>query len=138
MSFWLGVVSRDHVQRGVGQGIAQIGHGAKAGLARMRAGDGLAYYSPRVAPDSTTTLRAFTAIGVVADDEVWQADEGAFKPWRRRVAYVTAATEVPIGQVRADLELTQRPNWGYSLRRGLVELSHQDFECVAAAMGSAR
>ncbi len=137
MSNWLGVASRDHVHRGVALGVAQIGHGAKGGLTRMRAGDGLVYYSPRAAFDGTTALRAFTAIGVVADDELWQADEGAFRPWRRRVAYDTAATEVPLDQVRADLDLTQGPNWGYSLRRGLVELSRSDFGCLAGAMGSA-
>jgi hypothetical protein len=138
VTFWLGVVTRDHVQRAVALGVAQIGHGAKGGLSRMRAGDGLVYYSPRAALDSTTHLRAFTAIGVVADDELWQADEGAFTPWRRRVDYDTRATELPLGQVRADLELTQGPNWGYSLRRGLVELDPGDFACIAGAMGSSR
>jgi len=38
--YWLGVVSRDHVRRGVMLGIAQIGHGKKAGLVRMCPGDG--------------------------------------------------------------------------------------------------
>ena len=136
MNHWLGVVSRDHVQRGVALGIAQIGHGAKAGLARMRAGDGLVYYSSRISPESTVALKAFTAIGVVADDELWQADEGAFRPWRRRVTYDVSAAEVPIGQLQADLDLTQGPNWGYSLRRGLVALSPGDFQCIAEAMGS--
>jgi hypothetical protein len=110
VNHWLGVVSRDHVQRGVALGIAQIGHGAKAGLARMRAGDGLVYYSSRISPESTVALKAFTAIGVVADDELWQ--------------------------LQADLDLTQGPNWGYSLRRGLVALSPGDFQCIAEAMGS--
>jgi len=31
MRFWLGVVSRDHVLRGVALGIAQIGHGRRSG-----------------------------------------------------------------------------------------------------------
>jgi len=133
---WLGVVTRDHVQRAVGLGIAQIGHGKKAGLSRMRAGDGLVYYSPRRSLDSTAALRAFTAIGRVADDEVWQADEEGFAPWRRRVEYDRNAAEVPVAQLQADLELTQGPNWGYPLRRGLVELSRHDFERIARAMGS--
>jgi hypothetical protein len=133
---WLGVVSRDHVQRGVRLGIAQIGHGKNAGLSRMRAGDGLVYYSPREALDDRRPLRAFTAIGRIADDEVWQADEEGFTPWRRRVEYDAGAAEVPLVQLEADLDLTQGPNWGYPLRRGLVELSPHDFGRIASAMGS--
>ncbi len=117
-------------------GIAQIGHGRMAGLSRMRAGDGLVYYSPRVEMDSTRPLRAFTAIGRIADNEVWQADEGDFTPWRRRVEWDAGATEVALVQLQADLELTQGPNWGYPLRRGLVELSGHDFKRIALAMGS--
>ncbi len=136
MTAWLGVVSRDHVRRGVALGIAQIGHGKHAGLARMRAGDGLVYYSPRVSLDDTVPLRAFTAIGRIADDEVFQADEGEFRPWRRRVRYDTGAIDTPIAGLQQELELTQGPNWGYPLRRGLLELSEHDFGCIARAMGS--
>ena len=118
MTRWLGVVSRHHVHRGTMLGIAQIGHGRKAGLSRLRAGDGLVCYSPRVTMDGTRPLRAFTAIGRIADEEAWQADEGDFTPWRRRVEWDTGAAEVPLLQVQADLELTRGPNWGYSLPAG--------------------
>jgi hypothetical protein len=135
VTYWLGVVSRDHVRQAVTLGVAQIGHGKKAGLARMRAGDSLVYYSPREVPDGPP-LRSFTAIGRIADGGVWQADEGEFRPWRRRVEYDTGAAEVPLVQVQADLELTQGPYWGYPLRRGVVELSDHDFMRIARAMGS--
>lgn len=46
MNAWLGVVSAEHVRRAVDLGIAQIGHGKRAGLVRMKAGDVLVYYSP--------------------------------------------------------------------------------------------
>jgi EVE domain len=131
---WLGVVSRDHVLRGVEEGIAQIGHGKSAGLGRMSAGDGFVYYSPRDAYPQGAPLKAFTAVGRVADDELWQADEGDFKPWRRRIAYESAATEVPIADLRDRLDLTAKPNWGYALRRGLIQLSAEDFALIHAAM----
>ena len=134
MTAWLGVASADHVARGVGLGIGQIGHGARPGLSRMRPGDLLVYYSPRETRDGAP-LRAFTAVGRVEDDEVWQADEGDFRPWRRRVAYGSGADPVPLASVRADLELTNGPNWGYRLRRGLVELSDHDAGVIVAAMG---
>ena len=133
---WLGVLSRDHVRQGVALGIAQIGHGQKAGLARMRAGDALIYYSPRETMGGTASLRAFTAIGRIADDELWPVDAGEFRPWRRRMHYDRGSVDVPISGLQADLELTQAPNWGYPLRRGLVELSEHDYGRIARAMGS--
>lgn len=137
MSAWLGVVSADHVRRAVALGIAQIGHGKKGGLVRMGAGDLLVYYSPRDTIGGAP-LQQFTAIGRVADDEVWQADEGDFRPWRRRVDYRTEARPVPIGSVRDDLELTAGPNWGYQLRRGLVPLSDHDATVLTTAMAADR
>jgi hypothetical protein len=133
---WLGVVSRDHVLRGVEKGIAQIGHGKSTGLRRMSAGDGFVYYSPRDAYPNGAPVKAFTAIGRVTDDEVWQADEGDFKPWRRRIDYEGRTVEVPIADLRDRLDLTAKPNWGYALRRGLIELSAEDFAVIQAAMAS--
>jgi hypothetical protein len=47
MNCWIGVVSHSHVLRGVTGGFAQMNHGKQAPLKRMKAGDGLIYYSPR-------------------------------------------------------------------------------------------
>ncbi len=46
-NYWIGVVSRSHVQIGVKGGFIQLNHGKKAPVQRLRAGDGLAMYSPR-------------------------------------------------------------------------------------------
>ena len=137
MTAWLGVVTRDHVQRGVALGIAQIGHGRRPGLARMRADDWLVYYSPRPSIDSREPLRAFTAVGRVADDEIFQADEGDVHPWRRRVDYVSGAVEAPLRPLTGRLDLTASTNWGVQLRRGLVPLSEHDLTVIRRAMGVA-
>lgn len=134
MSAWLGVASRDHVERAVELGFAQIGHGKRPGLARLQPGDWLVYYSPRARFASNEPLRAFTALGRVADAEIYRADEGNFKPWRRRVDHERGATQVALGSLTERLELTQAPNWGYRLRRGLVELSSGDLGLIRAAM----
>lgn len=131
---WLGVVSAEHVRRGVGLGIAQIGHGRRSGLARLHAGDHLVYYSPRERLGDPVVLQQFTAIGEVADDEIWQADEGDFRPFRRRVHYETDSHPVALADVADALELTSQPNWGYQLRRGLLVLSARDYQTVHAAM----
>ena len=138
MAAWLGVVSAEHVARGVSLGIAQVNHGKRAGLARMRHGDWLVYYSPRQRLSGHEPVKAFTAIGRFPDEEIWQADEGCFKPWRRRVDYRTEARSVPIESLRGRLELTAAPNWGYQLRRGLIPLCDNDFSWIQEAMtGSA-
>ena len=135
--YWLGVVSREHVRRGVELGIAQIGHGVRGGLARMAAGDWLVYYSPRENLTTDRPVQAFTAIGRLADEEIWQADEGDFTPWRRRVEYAPDAVDAPVRPLVGELELTRAPSWGYQLRRGLLELEEADFRAIAGAMGVA-
>ena len=130
---WLGVVSAAHVRRGVELGIAQINHGKRAPLARMQPGDTLVYYSPTQQRGDRTPYQCFTAIGTVADDDIWQADEGDFTPYRRRIDYL-AATPVPLAALRPRLHLTEEPNWGYQLRYGLVPLDAHDVQIIREAM----
>jgi hypothetical protein len=132
MNHWLGVVCRDHVHRGAELGIAQLGHGKRDGLARLTAGDGFVHYSPRTSLRGGEPLQAFTALGVVADDEIWQAHEGDFHPWRRRIDYLPDVTETPIRSL--SLDLTAHPGWGIQLRRGLVPLAADDFDRIRTAM----
>ncbi len=133
MNAWLGVVSRNHVERGVGLGIAQVMHGKRSGLERMRPGDWLVYYSPRTAYPDGEPLKAFTAVGQIVDDDIWQADEGDFHPYRRKVDYLALKREVPVADVSSRLELTSTPNWGYQLRRGLIPLSETDVTVIRDA-----
>ena len=132
MNHWLGVVCRDHVRRGTERGIAQLGHGKRDGLARLTAGDWLVYYSPRTSLRDGAPLQAFTALGVVADDEIWQAHEGHFHPWRRRIHYLPNVVETPIRSL--GLAFTAQPGWGVQLRRGLVQLTDDDFRRIHEAM----
>lgn len=138
MSAWLGVVCADHVTRGVQLGIAQTNHGRRTGIARMRPGDWFVYYSPHQSLRRHSPLQAFTAIGRVEEGDIWQADEGTFKPWRRRVAYLPGTGSVPLADLRAVLDLTASPTWGHQLRRGLVPLTAHDVSQVHHAMTGQR
>lgn len=133
MTDWLGVVSAAHVRRGVAEGFAQLNHGKRAPLARLSAGDTLIYYSPTEKLRDGIPLQQFTAIGTVPDDVIWQADDGDFRPYRRKVTFHPARA-VPLAQVRDRLVLTQQPNWGYRLRLGLVELEASDAVVLRDAM----
>jgi EVE domain len=133
MSAWLGVASAEHVRRGLALGIAQIGHGKRTGLARMHAGDTLVYYSPVERLGDRIPLQQFTALGEITDDEIWQAEEGDFRPFRRRVHYAETAP-IDLASVRDQLHLTAKANWGYQLRRGLVPLDTHDVDVLRSAM----
>lgn len=135
MKYWIGAVSKDHVQKGVELGIVQIGHGKRDGLDRMKAGDGFVYYSPKASLDATEPLQSFTAIGHMTDEDIWQADdEGDFKPWRRKVTYLKSK-DAHIRPLVEELDFTRgKPSWGYAFRYGLVEISEQDFKTIAEAM----
>jgi hypothetical protein len=134
MKYWLGVVSKEHVQRGVRGGFAQICHGKRAPLTRLKAGDGFVYYSPKMAMDGTEPCKCFTAIGRVKEGKVYQVELALdFHPFRIDIEYFPSI-ETSIADI--ELELTQSPSWGMKLRRGLIEISRRDFDAVAMAMRS--
>ena len=80
---WVSTISRDHVRVGVEGGFTQSGHGRAAGVRWLGAGDWIVFYSPKTSLRGGESLQAFTAIGRVADEELYQVEmaEG-FAPWR--------------------------------------------------------
>lgn len=136
MKYWVGVVSKEHVKRGVKSGIAQVCHGKQAPLSRLKTGDWLIYYSPKVMFEGIEPCQAFTAIGQVKSGEVYQVDMGGgFCPFRIDIQY-KECKEVPIKPLLDHLTFTKgKKNWGMILRRGLFEISEDDFLTIANEMG---
>lgn len=140
MNYWIGVVSRSHVLRGVAGGFAQMNHGKQAPLKRMKAGDGLIYYSPRESYPDGAPLQAFTAFGFICTGEVYAHDmtsDGVpgFVPWRIDVDFVPAHS-APIKPLIAQLEfIKDKTHWGAAFRYGQVKIGEVDFRCIAHAMG---
>jgi hypothetical protein len=140
--YWLAVASADHVRHGKQQGFMQVGHGKGGPLKRPHAGDGVVYYSPTAAFGGKERLQAFTSIGVLADERVYQADMSqedsgdGFRPFRRDVKYAEAK-EASILPLLDELDLTRgKRNWGYPFRFGFLEITRHDFDAIAAAMGA--
>jgi hypothetical protein len=140
---WLAVASADHVTLGRRGGFMQVCHGRPEPLGRLLPGDRVVYYSPthRYWPSHSERVRdrlqAFTALGTVAHGKPYQVDTGAgLNPWRRDVAWHEAET-VALALLMAELDFTRGPNWGYRLRRGLVEIVASDMERIAEAMFTA-
>lgn len=129
--YWIVVASREHVMLGVQGGFMQANHGKRAGLARMHAGDGIVYYSPKVSFGKNEPLHAFTAIGTVADGEIVQVEMTPdFVPFRRKVDYRYTG-EIKIEPLVADLGfIRNKKSWGYVFRFGLVEVPQADFERI--------
>ncbi len=137
-SNWIAVASADHVRRGRAEGFMQVCHGKAAPLHRIQPGDPVVYYSPTEQFQSKTQLQAFTAIGIVKPGVPYQEDMGGgFCPFRRDVHWLPAS-EAPIQPLLDRLAWTSgQRNWGYTLRFGLFEISAQDLQIIAEAMGAA-
>jgi len=126
--YWIAVASENHVMEGAAHGIVMAGHGKRSGIARMHKGDGFIYYSPKVTVEGKEPLRAFTAIGEIADDTIEQVEMTPdFKPFRRRGLYRKTG-EVPVRPLVKDLTfIRNKQSWGYVFRFGLIEIPEQDF-----------
>jgi hypothetical protein len=135
--YWIAVASADHLARGKQGGFMQVNHGKAAPLKRIKKGDIVAYYSPLKTYGGTEKLRAFTGLGRITSETPYQGDMGeGFKPFRHDVAWLETH-DAPIEPLLQKLDLTKgKINWGYKFRFGLFEISQNDLEIIAAAMGS--
>lgn len=138
MAAWLGVISRDHIRRGVAGGFIQLCHGKAAPLRRMAEGDTLVIYSPRTGMGSGEILQAFTAFGTVGPAELVQVEMApGFTPFRRSVQWQTVR-EAPIAPLVPHLSFTRDgQNWGWCLRRGHLPLTQEDAALIRQALGLA-
>ena len=130
--FWVGVVSKEHVLRGVEGSFCQVCHGKKAPLNRMKKGDYLLYYSPKYQLNGQEKLQAFTAVGKILDDTAYQVEmsEGFF-PFRRDVSYYQPVKDCHIEQVRTHPEWRQ---YASQIRYGHFEVSKEFFLYVFEQM----
>lgn len=135
--YWIGVVSREHVCRGVEGGFAQLCHGKEAPLRKMRPGDWLIYYSPAERMRGGEPVQAFTAIGRVREGEVYEHEmRPGFVPFRRDVEYLPC-TAAPIRPLLERLSFIRDPrHWGAAFRFGHLRIPEADFLTIAEAMGA--
>jgi len=133
--YWIGVASRDHVQRGAAGGFCQLCHGKAQPLKRMKAGDWIAYYSGKERMDDDIPCRRFTAIGQVVGPQPYLVDMGGgFVPHRLDVRF-EPAREVEILPLLEQLSfIPDKKRWGYPFRYGHLEVPQADFEVIARAM----
>ena len=89
--YWMIVASKDHVKRGIAEGIAQACHGKASPLRRMQENDWVIYYSGKQTMNQPEKCQEFTAIGQVRDSEVHQISLSPdFCPSRRNIEFLPA------------------------------------------------
>ncbi len=112
-SYWIGVVSKQHVERGKAGGFAQICHGKGGPLKRMRGGDVLIYYSPQLIFGEKGPCQCFTALGVVSEKQPYQFEMSPdFIPFRRDVDYFNVK-DAPIRPLIPSLNfIKDKQRWG--------------------------
>lgn len=133
--YWVATISKEHTQRGVNDGFIQVCHGKQAPLKRMKKGDYLIVYSSKISMEGNEKCQAFTAIGKVKDDEVYQFQMTEnFKPFRRNIQFLEC-NETAIIPLIENLEfIPNKKSWGYPFRFGFFEINEKDFTFIASNM----
>jgi hypothetical protein len=135
MKYWINTISLDHVLLGVAGSFTQASHGKPTMLKRLKKGDWIVFYSPKTSYREGESLQAFTAIGQIKDDEIYQYEISPdFVPWRRNVDF-KKCIETPIRPLIDDLSfMKDKSHWGYMFRFGLFEITEPDFEKIRSSM----
>ncbi|GMA63082.1 EVE domain-containing protein [Alicyclobacillus fastidiosus] len=133
--YWVGVVSENHVRAAEQAGFAQVCHGKRVPLSRMKGGDWLVYYSPKTIYPEGAPLQSFTAIARVKDGIVYQVEiSPGFIPNRINVDYVQTRN-VKLCLLKERLHFCkENPRLGLLFRRGHFEIDKDDFQLISDAM----
>jgi hypothetical protein len=134
--FWIGVVARDHAMIAQDRGVCAFSHGKQAAVERLSHNDRFIFYCPKTGINEGDIVQAFCALGTVADDAVFEENwaNTEFTAWVRKATYENVS-EVPAKPMLDDLSFVPNPRyWGMAFRRGLFEISPEDFNLISGAM----
>ena len=133
--YWIAVVSKEHTQWGVDGGYIQVCHGKQAPLKRMKRGDWIIVYSPKVAMEGDKKSQSFTAIGQARDEEVYPYKMSEnFVPFRRNIEFYKCE-ETSIIPLISNLEfIPNKKSWGFPFRYGFFEINENDFNLILSKM----
>jgi len=122
-------------KNGVKEGICQLCHGKNTPLKRMSKNGWIVYYSGKETFGKTTPYQKFTAIGKIADDEIYQFEMNPdFTPFRRKVDFIESK-DAAIRPLINDLDfITDKEKCGAPFRFGFLQINSHDFELIASAI----
>ncbi|RVU02638.1 EVE domain-containing protein [Mucilaginibacter limnophilus] len=132
--YWVIAVSKNYLQNGIKGGYMQANDGKDAILEKLEKGDWLIFFSPKEVNGSNTALQAFTGIGQVEDDDIYQSEPGNKRPYRRKVTFYKCE-DVPAESIVDRLSFVQdKKGWEKVFRFGFFEIPEVDFETIKRAM----
>lgn len=133
--YWAITAPWDHVMMGKSHSITQANHGKAHALKRMKEGDWIVYYSPKMSFSTNWKCQRFTAMARVLDDEIFQVQlSNGFAPFRRRVEFIPCR-EVHIKPLIPLLSfIKNKESWGFSFKFGVIEIPQEDFSIIAKNM----
>jgi hypothetical protein len=135
LKYWIIVASKDHIQHGLTGGFIQANHGKAEPLKRMKPGDCLIYYSPRLEYEKPEKCQCFTAIGQLVGDRIYQHDMGAgFVPFRRDARFFPASDVSILPLIGALSFIKDKQHWGAPFRFGTLQIPEEDFRLIAREM----
>jgi predicted RNA-binding protein len=132
--YFIGVVSKKHVDIGVKEGFGQACHGKIAPMKRMKKGDWIIFYSSKAELGKPEKYQKFTAIGKVKDDNIYTVEFEDFEPYRRDIDYYECE-EIEITSLLEHLSfIPNKKQWGFPFRFGFLEIPEEDFMLIAEKM----
>ena len=116
-------------------GFTQACHGKPYPLSRLKRGDWMAFYSPKVYFGKSEICQNFTAYGEIIDDKPFQVKmSDSFYPFRRKVRFLDCR-EVSIRPILDQLSfIKDKKRWSYMFRFGLFQIPKQDFDLITSLM----
>lgn len=134
-NYWVGVVSKDHVEKGKLLEICQFCHGKSWPLKKISNGDYIIYYSPKKALNSTVPYKKFTAIAYIEDNDIYQERvSDHFSPYRIKARFIETS-DVQLIDLKTKLSFLQSTkNYGLLFRKGFFQIKEGDFKKIYRAM----
>ena len=131
--YWINVIPKDRVLKAVEEGIMQS-QGDEAHLSRIQKDDMVVFYSPREDSEGTKKLQTFTAVGQIADEEIYPVQGAVVKAFRRKINY-TECQEISVIPLIQNLHfIRNKKHWGFVFKQSLIQILQPDFETITNGM----
>lgn len=132
--YWINVIPKERVLAAVAEGVMQS-QDNEAHLNRMKKGDWVIFYSPRLDIEGTTKLQAFTSIGQITDNTIYPVEKApTSKMFRRKMNYVSAKETPLIPLIQKLLFIVNKKHWGTVFKLSLIQIPDDDFNLIAKEM----
>lgn len=128
------MVSLDHVEYAVENGVCAFSKGQKAAIVKLSEGDRFAFYSPKTGFMSGDAVQCFTGLGTVIDSTPVERRWQDVDIWTAQAAYAKI-TQTPVRPMLEKLSFVTNPaKWGMAFRRGQFEINEADFTLIETTM----